>query len=149
MSCRCVLLVYAALACGAAAGAGAVGKPSVGDALEYGVASSSYLGRNRQVVGVIQPGSVARRVLDKKTGQLVGTTGRKGMSFWVKKRDWNPFRGKRPSFKVRLLKEDPVGAMLSLAEEGKIAIEQRELKGGKQALTVSLIKPKPWYRRFL
>jgi len=124
--------------------------PAIGDALEWGSADQDYLGKRWQTVGVIAPFSSKRRTLDRKLGCFTGPNRRKGVVFWHKKRPWNPFsRSNRAPFKVRILSERPAGAMLTLAEEGKIELERTRDDRGRPALSVRMIKPSPWYRKFL
>jgi len=124
--------------------------PTVGDALEIRPADPDYLGRNWQAVSVISPGSSQRRIMSRKTGEFKGTNSRRGMITWVKKRDnwpWeNPWEDSKPPFKLRFLRQDPAGIMMSLAAEGKLQISDGQYKGRK-VVRVSLSKPKPWYRR--
>lgn len=122
--------------------------PAVGDALEFGSTDPNYLDKNWQVVGVIPPYSASRRLYDSKEGVFVGPNRRKGVVWWVKKREWNPFsRQKRPPFKVRLFKPDPRGAFLTLVEEGKVDLSMEEV-GGEVGLSVKLARPRPWWRPF-
>mmetsp|Transcript_60178 Transcript_60178/g.164883 ORF Transcript_60178/g.164883 Transcript_60178/m.164883 type:complete len:149 (-) Transcript_60178:387-833(-) len=139
-------LLWVALLVGAAEAKRSM--PAIGDALEYGHGNRDYLKKHTQVVGVMQPLSTGgRRILDKKAGAFFGPNRRAGIVFWSKKRDWKPFRrSNREPFKIRLLKENPTGVMLTLAEEGKLNIERAMTKNGDVGLRVTLAKPKPWYR---
>lgn len=125
------------------------GKPVIGDSLEIRT-DPSYLGHGTQVVGVMQPRSAKRRTLDHKTGVFTGPSRRRGMVWWVKKREWNPFeRTNRAPFKVRMLSENPTGVLASLAEEGKVSLDMKTGPKGKKVLSVSLVKPKPWWQKLI
>ena len=93
------------------------------------------------------PLSSNRRVLDHKTGNFTGMQQRRGMVTWVKKREGWPFeRLKRQPFKLRYLREDPRGVMLSMMEEGKLNAEQFTYKG-RSVVSVTIPKPqKPWWK---
>ena len=96
---------------------------SIGDSLEIRTNDPDYLGKDWQVVSVLTPLSSNRRVLDHKTGNFTGMQQRRGMVTWVKKREGWPFeRLKRQPFKLRYLREDPRGVMLSMMEEGKLNV---------------------------
>jgi len=125
--------------------------PTIGDALEYGSGSPNYLKKNTQSVGIISPLSgQGRRLYDKELGVFTGPNRRRGIIWWSKKRSWNPFSSQdRAPFKVRLLKENPTGVMLTLAEEGKLELSRKASKSGEVGLSVKLVKPKPWWRGFL
>ena len=96
-------------------------KPTIGDTLEIN-GPDDYLGKDWQAVSVMAPLSGNRRLISRKTGDFSGIRRRKGMVHWIKKREKaHPFeRLQRKPWKVRYLKEDPVGVALSLAEEGKV-----------------------------
>ena len=71
------------------------------------------------------------------------------MVHWMKKREKaHPFeRLRRKPFKIRYVKEDPTGIALSLVEEGKLNMRVGTA-GKRQIVSVSLPKPKQWYRKF-
>ncbi|KAL1496171.1 hypothetical protein AB1Y20_014788 [Prymnesium parvum] len=120
--------------------------PAIGDALEFGSASPGYLPKRTQLVGVLQPLSSRRRLLDRKAGVLLGPSRRQGIVWWAKRRGWNPLRReKRAPFKVRLLKHNAAGVLLTLAEEGKVELAH-EARRGERTLSVKLAKPRPWWR---
>ena len=122
--------------------------PSIGDALDLH-APDDYIGKDWQAVSVITPLSSNRRQLSHTTGQWKGMRRRRGMITWMKKREGWPFEApNKYRFKHRILREDPAGVMLTLAQEGKLQL-RTGTKNGKQVLSVSLAKPsKPWWRPF-
>lgn len=65
-------------------------------------------------------------------------------------RNW--FGGKEP-FKVRMLKLDKERIVSALVESEKVAVELMELptsgRDVRCAVSVSLVKKKPWYRKLL
>ena len=99
----------------------------------------------------MQPLSGRTRTIDHKTREFNGPSRRRGITWWLQKEDRPFFRfgGKpdREPFKVRLLREDPAGTMLSLVEEGKLELRTGDYNG-KRAAVVSLPKPKAWWRIF-
>ena len=126
-------------------------QPTVGDALDIRT-SKDYLGKDMQAVLSIQPGSANRRIVSRETGEISGMRRRRGMTVWMKKRDKYPWE--KPwedpmsaPFKLRFLRQDPAGIMLSQYKQGKVLMKQSSSKG-KSVLSVSLPKPKPWYRMF-
>ena len=119
----------------------------MGDSLDI-KADPTYLGNRWQCVGVMQPNTGSPRVITKD-GRWSGPQRRRGMVWWMKKRERNILdRSKREPFKLRFLKEEPVGAMLSLVEEGKPDIERTRVNG-QGVMRVQLIKPKPWWKKML
>ena len=121
-------------------------QPSVADTVEIH-APDDYLGKNWQAVSVITPLSSNRRTLSHKTGQWQGMQRRRGMITWMKKYEPWPFETPKRRFTVRIMREDPAGIMLTLAKEGKLKLGQGT-RGGKEVISVSLPKPKPWWRPF-
>lgn len=121
---------------------------TVGDALDIG-GDPDYLGYDWQAVCVLTPGSANRRIVTKE-GKMVGMRRRRGMVTWLKKKSYWPWEKpwddvQRSPFKVRYLKEDPKGVMLSMAQQKQLQLGMGEYKG-RQVVSVKLIKPRAWWK---
>lgn len=125
--------------------------PTIADALDIR-APKEYLGKDMQAVMTMTPGSSSRRIVSKKTGKISGMRRRRGMMIYLKKREKYPWENPwaEPSeapFKLRFLRHDPAGIVLSLEKQGKLQLVSGSHKG-KAVLGVGMPKPKPWYTKF-
>ena len=89
--------------------------------------------------------------MHRDTGKITGSRRRRGMTVWMKRRDKYPWEKPwdEPAtapFKLRFLRHDPAGILLSQMHEGKLSMASGSYKG-RAAYSVALPKLKPWYRK--
>ena len=125
--------------------------PTVADALDIR-APKEYLGKDWQAVMTMTPGSASRRTVSKETGKITGMRRRRGLMTYMKKREKYPWENPwaEPSeapFKLRFLRQDPAGIVMSMEKQGKLRLQSASHKG-KAVLGVGMLKPKPWYMKF-
>ena len=124
-------------------------KPTIGDSLDLQY-DNEYLGKNWQAVCQLTPGSSNRRILTRD-GQMYGMRRRRGVITWLKKKDdflpWeNPWADPaRAPFKVRIMKLDPRGVALSMAQEKRLELGAGQYQG-RDIMSVKLAKPRAWWK---